>query len=524
MPSPWKHHVLMLIGIAGSAHCSGADRPIPGADGQATIGVDAAADGGIAASDAARTTADGAAGTAVVGAVKSQGFNSGTRLLARQWLAPGTEPHSLAVFDSGRKQDCTFRLATDGQLRCLPPHTAFVTTSYYADPAHQQQAYVRTQNEICSDSSGDYLTRPAPRTACAVPQTYEVLALVPTTTALYDYGGKPVAQPPPGVYVASQVVSPAEWVAGTEHLQATAGRFSLRQIDSADGGRFTIGLFDTSLQVPCSLYESHSYNVLRCRLPRAETSSHQYFADPECKVQLATAVEDDGCATPYEVGGEPYGLAIGKKWSDPVYEQLGHDKCGVAKVAPTLQLYAIGKALPKDVTATLQYGVEGQGNMRRKTLLDWQGTVLPLPLGDVDAFGSPYLAGELLCHPVSSAGHGLRCAPHGTCFLSQGYFSDPNCKQAVTQCKGVKGPIIRTNHQNGCYAVAALGLFKQLAEVTGSKLFYADLSKKKCVFGGHDPTNVYTPVGSKLNAVEEGAFWDTLPPIGLQFAPSSPAP
>ena len=532
MPSPWKHRILTLIGIAGSAHCNAADRPMPGADGQATTGVGAAEDGAVAASDAAdttadaaHTTADGAAGTAVVGAVKSQGFNSGTRLLARQWLAPGTEPHSLAVFDSGRQRDCTFRFATDGQLRCLPADAAFESTPYYADPAHQQKAYVRTQNESCSDSSGDYVTRPTPRASCAVPQTYEVLALVPTTTALYHYDGKPVGQPPTVAYVAAQVVPPAEWVAGTEQLQATAGRFSLRRIDSADGGRFTIGLFDTSLQVPCSLYEPPLDNIQRCRPPHADTSYYKYFADPECKVLLATAVEDDGCATPYEAwGGGPYGQAIGKKWTDPVYEQPGHDKCGVVKVAPKLQLYAIGKALPKDVTATLQYGAEGQASLRRKTLLDWQGTVLPVPLGDVDAFGSPFLAGELLCRPVRSAGHGLRCAPLGTCFSWEGYFSDPSCKQAVVQCKGVKGPIIRAKNQHSCYALTALGLFKPLAKVAGSKLFYTNWYKNTCVFAGHDTANVYTPVGSKLNAVEEGAFWDTLPPIGLQFAPSSPVP
>jgi hypothetical protein len=53
-------------------------------------------------------------------------FTDGTRLVARSYSFPGTEPLFIGVFDRQEMTPCSFRTARDGKLRCLP---------VYLDPA-----------------------------------------------------------------------------------------------------------------------------------------------------------------------------------------------------------------------------------------------------------------------------------------------------------------------------------------------------------------------------------------------------
>ena len=67
---------------------------------------------------AAGSTPGDASGTGVpVGPT----FIDGTRLVAQTYWFPGTEPLFVGVFDRQENVACAFRVASDGQLRCLPP-------------------------------------------------------------------------------------------------------------------------------------------------------------------------------------------------------------------------------------------------------------------------------------------------------------------------------------------------------------------------------------------------------------------
>lgn len=57
-------------------------------------------------------------------ASKQAGYTSGTRLKARTLTGADGSQQLVGWYDSGRGENCTFRLAGDGTMRCLPDATA----------------------------------------------------------------------------------------------------------------------------------------------------------------------------------------------------------------------------------------------------------------------------------------------------------------------------------------------------------------------------------------------------------------
>jgi hypothetical protein len=63
---------------------------------------------------------------------------SGTRLKAHYYAGEdGSKQFTLTFYDSQRHEDCSFKIAGDGTIRCLP--TTAVVFGYYADAACTQQ-------------------------------------------------------------------------------------------------------------------------------------------------------------------------------------------------------------------------------------------------------------------------------------------------------------------------------------------------------------------------------------------------
>lgn len=102
---------------AGAAGTSSDGAAADGASGVAGWTADDAetADAGEMA-DAGGAAADGGGPGAMVGPT----FVDGTRLVAQTYSFPGTEPLFVGIFDRQENAACAFRIASDGQLRCLP--------------------------------------------------------------------------------------------------------------------------------------------------------------------------------------------------------------------------------------------------------------------------------------------------------------------------------------------------------------------------------------------------------------------
>src|SRR5688572_9880855 len=106
-------------------------------------------------------------------------FTSGRRLRARVIAGEGAEPLLQAIFDSERRQDCSFLPASDGQLRCLPVvPEPFLDTGRYSDPQCRFRIYA--SRATCTGSAAPrFASVPRTRTSCSDPGGYEVYQLGP---------------------------------------------------------------------------------------------------------------------------------------------------------------------------------------------------------------------------------------------------------------------------------------------------------------------------------------------------------
>ena len=110
----------LLMSVAGAVlilACSG-HRSSDVTLGSGGAGADAGGSSVAGSGGAAGSMPDDASGT---GLPVGPTFIDGTRLVAQTYWVPGTEPLFVGVFDRQENVACAFRIASDGQLRCLPP-------------------------------------------------------------------------------------------------------------------------------------------------------------------------------------------------------------------------------------------------------------------------------------------------------------------------------------------------------------------------------------------------------------------
>jgi hypothetical protein len=89
----------------------------------------------------------------------------GTRLIARSYSFPGTEPLFVNVYDKEEKTACSFRTARDGKLRCMPEYVdpALDTTPEHwvegtEQPGDEQTPRLRS-NHVASADGGLFPNR-----------------------------------------------------------------------------------------------------------------------------------------------------------------------------------------------------------------------------------------------------------------------------------------------------------------------------------------------------------------------------
>ena len=442
---------------------------------------------------------------------------SGTRLQARQWTAAGTSPLTVAIFDRERRQDCQFQRATDGKLRCLPVSDDLVESGYCADPHCRQPLYRRQGIGACDGVDGAFLTVAVPPAACPGEITHEVrrLSPLPDGAPSYHVDGTE-AESTPGALVFAELIAPESFVEGTESTSGS-GRLLVRRVESTDGGRFEVGLADARSQRACTL--SDEGGTLRCWPATAQAADFEgFFADADCKVPLAV-VSDGACEAPLVAKRGSELFAVGERWTGKLYHFSGHGPCYETSSQP--RAYAVGAPLPPDALATVELTPAGEGRLRPKLLRDETGHTLSPPLEALPVLEDPY-AGEQNqdCHPVHTAGAGLRCLTATRCDgWPTPFFADARCSRRLAGCSASTRPIVSYRPWPTCHAQAVESV-NAIDGVSDLAIFFGTTDACTELPAQSDRRVV---LGAVLGAGEEAAFWAGFPRLEEGFAPVSAA-
>jgi hypothetical protein len=445
---------------------------------------------------------------------------SGTRLQARQWTAPGVAPLTVAIFDGERHQECQFRTATDGKLRCLPVSEDLVESGDCADPACQQPLYRHQGMGACDGVTDDYLTVPRPPSACPGEVTYEVRRLVPVPAGSRSYhpDGSEAGTGDPGALMVVETVAPERWVEGRASSTAGTARLSVRQVESVDGGRFAVGLLDEHWNRPCTLLADTPGETLRC-WPASASGDEALFSDPSCKVPLAVP-DEMGCEAPLVVREASGLFAAGERWTGKVFALRGHTPC--VEVPHPAAIYTIGAPLAPGVLAVVQPVTEGTGRLRPKRLREATGPTFSPPLDAVPALARPFDDVEQggACLPVHTRSAGLRCLTVTGCDgWPSPFFADAGCSERLASCAAATRPIVSYRPWPTCHLMAADSVRSSDGEVSGTAMYFGAPGACTALPDQGTPRLL---LGAALGDEEEKAFWAGFPRLDIGVAPARP--
>jgi hypothetical protein len=217
---------------------------------------------------------------------------SGTRLRVRKWVtAEGTE-HFVGWHDKERDEECSYRIASDGKMRCVPSSSSPIDTLHL--DAACTQPVVQLTTSPC-DVRPKYATLAAVA-ACERPRMVAVGAVATFGVQAYRKQGNDcvaAAVPTTTYYELGAPVDPNAFVEGIGGVADGATRLRRRTLSGADGSR---ELCRTPALHPGSdtLYDSKREEECRPEV----TPDGRLRCIPTRSARLGSRFRDANCATP----------------------------------------------------------------------------------------------------------------------------------------------------------------------------------------------------------------------------------
>ncbi len=356
-------------------------------------------------------------------------WTSGTRLRARVTTVD-TARTFAGWHDLMLGVDCSFAVASDGKIRCLPDDAA---SSFYDDVNCTSAV-----GAIASGKSPKYLSEPAAAFVCGKGTAFYLPGAVYTPASLFQFDGTS-CQPAGGtsagftyVHLGAQV-DPGTFVAATEALEPRGARLSARQYIGSDGSKEDIGMQDTARgSSRCSARDVRD-GTYAC-LPDDLAYQEVFFSDAQCQALVGfhpgyaqqvcdrtpTAIQD---STPNSPGKNYSFFEVGAKVTGTIYENNGAS-CSpyVAPASLGATYYATGAPIPLSAFAPFTLKNEGTGRVLLSVARTDSGA-----LGAVIGFFDS--AKNTTCS-VQRAGDGqMRCVSRT--LLQVNSFSDDQCSAGI---------------------------------------------------------------------------------------------
>jgi len=356
-------------------------------------------------------------------------YQGGTRLRAvYRETADGLR--AFAGFkDSADGASCSFTVAGDGELRCLPSGdgVAYASPGYFAD-ASCTQPIATYGTRDCAQTAK--LVSAGDRTTC--PTRTRLHALGPRlagTTAYTKSDAGTCQQVTFGsgteLYLVGDELAPTTWVVGRAVTAAAAAGVARVDVVADDGARGLAGFVDAALGTACA------FRVADDGAPRCFPLSDAYvttsvFSDAACQ-STAAARSTSACPPPSVVlsstitGCETRTTAFVGGARVPPYSASG-GSCRAISAGVGVEYLGAGAAVPSSsFPAGTMRTPSGSGRVRSIDLVAPGGEAYPSRLHDA-------ARGEDCSFRVAGDG-ALRCLPAST--MSTQYFADAACTDRV---------------------------------------------------------------------------------------------
>jgi hypothetical protein len=313
--------ILAASGCSSGGHQGGWDAAAgAAATGDGAAGAAATSDGpaGAGAGTTGAGTAGADAGDATDGANATlPDFADGTRLKALAYVTDQGEKLWHGWRDSQRVEDCTFGLAADGQVRCLP---AFNATPYFTDDTCKVPLLLWSS---CQGAPPAYVAEGTANACGPAGALHELLDKIPAPAAFHyvdTAGACASGDAPPGseYWVAAAAPEPdAAFVAAHEIRDGRGAALMARYYQGDDGSLQLLGPYDRAAAHACAPPVGMSKVCAPEPLTMIQypSSTNAEYLDATCTTRTAVAFTE--CEAPSQ---HPE-LAFGSLGVDPCSDQ-----------------------------------------------------------------------------------------------------------------------------------------------------------------------------------------------------------
>jgi hypothetical protein len=445
---------------------------------------------------------------------------AGTRIRPKNAVSSEGDRSWQGWLDSERDEDCEFRTAADGKLRCLPYN--YEGRIYFADTACSDPV-VTFVDDYCADTDAEYLLQTEGEQCAANRGTrvYELGATYDVAGGLYalDSGGTCAAATNPfnGTYYRKGAEVPAtSFAEGETKTWQSPGQLATDGIVGTDGLLQVTGWHDPEHADVRCYFDRTEDGVERC-VPLGGLSETQYFA-AGCEQRLLSTystcpgnVPPDYASlyTSTQCGAGSSVYRRGAEYTGALWENSSG--CTESTVPPEISLYARGEQVPitEFVGTTLSQNQTDGGRLlptyRNSDdgacwFQGWYDTTL-----ETDCSFELMSDGKLHCVPdVLSGPTPIIAYSDPDCMVEEAYAIQPTCDAvALPKYTGLYGDGTPSScsSTNIVYQIGEVVLAEELPTL------YAK-SGEACVEAPLSPSTAYLKLGARLppSTFMEGAL------------------
>lgn len=359
---------------------------------------------------------------------------SGTRLKQRiRKTADGAEVF-LGWRDTQLSQDCAFKVAGDGEIRCLPTNVA-AHGRFYIDDQCSQPAVAQPKNACVQ---APYAAK-EDTSVCPARTTITSLGTPLADGATYYYQAGPGApcEARTAGAVGTTIYPVGAEVAATDFVKATIAKttgapgLDLQRLDADDGAKAFWSFEDTAKSTACGFLRAND-DSMRCLPKERSNAGAGIFWSSDCTVQVPIAIDSlpASCPAPAYAtsasGGSgnnaKYAMyASGAAHTDPIFTK-GTSTCTEYPAATYgVRTFDLGAAvMPGAFVQASEVDGAARGRLLEK-LLDVGGKVKQRT-----AFYDTLLKGTCTMSAQSATDGSLRCLPDNNFAIVSTYSASCN--------------------------------------------------------------------------------------------------
>jgi len=309
--------------------------------------------------------------------------------------------------------------------------------------------------------------------------------------------------PPNEIRVIPNGERPAsDWVQGEVSMRKGSGRVRLKEIHSADGGRFSHELYDQELGARCEAVPKGGGDPNLVCLPPQGMYGGSYFADSVCNT-ASLGMSFGTCERPAVIEMFAGGYrSVGKAWTANVYSSDGFTCKPENTQSNFFKYFELGAPLGNDPFAILEPKQIGAGPVTFTfSALDGEAAMATRRDSD-EAFDSRL---GTTCRLVNTPKNGIRCLPtEGFYNVDKTLFEDPVCTVALMPCEACEGKEVALKLSDNLERFPLVDIRRIGAEASGIYYELSDVRGKQVCKG---PLDVRDWRGPKQEPISLPHLW-----------------